>query len=41
MAQGKILIVDDEEEVREVLALHLKKAGFDTIEAKDGSEQFI
>lgn len=38
MAQGKILIIDDEEEVREVLALHLKKGGFETIEAKDGAE---
>ena len=38
MAQGKILIIDDEEEVREVLALHLKKGGFETVEAKDGAE---
>jgi two-component system, chemotaxis family, chemotaxis protein CheY len=38
MAQGKVLIIDDEEEVREVLALHLKKGGFEAIEAKDGAE---
>ncbi len=38
MAQGKVLIIDDEEEVREVLALHLKKGGFEAVEAKDGAE---
>jgi two-component system, chemotaxis family, chemotaxis protein CheY len=38
MAQGKVLIVDDEEEVREVLMLHLKKGGFEAVEAKDGAE---
>lgn len=38
MAQGNILIIDDEEEVGEVLTLHLKKGGFETVEAKDGAE---
>jgi two-component system chemotaxis response regulator CheY len=38
MAQGKILIIDDEDEVREVLKLHLNQGGFEVIEARDGAE---
>ncbi len=38
MAQGKILIVDDEDDVREVIKLHLEQGGFHPIEARDGEE---
>lgn len=38
MAKGKILIIDDEEDVREVVRLHLEKGGFNVIEATDGQE---
>ncbi len=38
MAKGKILIIDDEEDVREVVRLHLEKGGFNVIEAMDGQE---
>lgn len=36
MAKGKILIVDDEENVRDVIKLHLEQAGYNTIEAENG-----
>ena len=39
MDKGKILIVDDEEDVREVIKLHLEKEGYDNLlEAKNGEE---
>ncbi len=38
MAKGKILVIDDEEDVREVVRLHLEKGGFNVIEATDGME---
>ncbi len=39
MAKGKILIVDDEEDVREVIKLHLEQEGYDNLlEAKNGEE---
>lgn len=39
MAKGKILIVDDEEDVREVMKLHLEQEGYDTLlEAENGEE---
>lgn len=39
MAKGKILIVDDEEDVREVVKLHLEQEGYDTLlEAENGEE---
>ena len=39
MAKGKILIVDDEEDVREVIKLHLEHEGYDNLlEAKNGEE---
>ncbi len=34
----KVLIVDDEESVRELIELYLKKEGFKAIHAKDGKE---
>ena len=36
--QGKILIIDDEVEVREVLRIHLESAKYNVIEASDGKE---
>ena len=36
--KGKILIIDDESEVREVLRLHLESANYNVIEATDGEE---
>ena len=36
--KGKILIIDDESEVREVLRLHLESAKYNVIEASDGEE---
>lgn len=39
MAKGKILIVDDEEDVREVIKLHLEQEGYDNLlEAENGEE---
>jgi two-component system chemotaxis response regulator CheY len=36
--KGKILIIDDEEDVREVLRIHLESANYNVIEAKNGEE---
>ncbi len=38
MAEGRVLIVDDEEDVRKTVRLILTKANFDVIEAADGEE---
>jgi len=38
MTTGKILVIDDEEDVREVLRLHLESAGYNVLEAEDGEE---
>ena len=35
MAASKILIVEDETPIREMIAFHLARAGYDTIEAED------
>lgn len=35
---ARVLVVDDEEEVRKVLRLHLTKEGFNVIEAVDGEK---
>ena len=35
---GRILIVDDEESIRKALRLTLTKAGYDVVEADDGSK---
>ena len=39
--QGKILVIDDELEVREVLRIHLESAKYNVIEASDGEEGII
>ncbi|MBT3921895.1 MAG: response regulator [Nitrospina sp.] len=36
--KGKILLIDDESEVREVLRIHLESANYNVIEAVDGEE---
>ena len=36
MSRGRILVVDDEEDVRKSVRLILTKAGYDVIEADDG-----
>jgi two-component system chemotaxis response regulator CheY len=36
MPQGRILVVDDEENIRKTVRLALTKAGFDVVEAADG-----
>ena len=38
MAAKKILIVEDEQAIREMIAFHLSRAGYDTFEARDCSE---
>ena len=38
MAKGKIMVVDDEEDVRETLRLQLEAANYNVIEAGDGEE---
>ena len=35
MAANKVLIVEDEQPIREMIAFHLSRAGFDTLEAAD------
>jgi len=36
--EERILVVDDEESIRRIIALHLKKGGYETIMASDGEE---
>ena len=36
--RGRILIIDDEEEVRDILKMHLESAGYKVIEANDGED---
>ena len=38
MVHGKILIIDDEQDIRDILKLHLEQAGFFTLTAQDGEE---
>ena len=38
MGVGKVLVIDDEPDVRHVVRLTLTKAGFDVIEAEDGAQ---
>jgi two-component system chemotaxis response regulator CheY len=38
MVHGKILVVDDEQDIREVIRLHLEKEGFQILEAGNGEE---
>jgi two-component system chemotaxis response regulator CheY len=36
MADGRVLVVDDEPDVRRTIRIALTKAGFDVVEAEDG-----
>lgn len=36
MPKGKILVVDDEQDVRDVIKLHLEQAGYHILEAENG-----
>jgi len=38
MAKGKVLLIDDEVDVREVLKLHLSEENYQIIEAENGEE---
>jgi len=38
MPKGKILVVDDEEDVRDVIRLHLEGAGYNILEAENGED---
>jgi two-component system chemotaxis response regulator CheY len=38
MPEGRILVIDDEENVRKTIRLTLTKAGFDVVEAEDGEK---
>ncbi len=38
MATGKIIIIEDEEENREILAIHLRRAGYQVIETMNGRQ---
>jgi two-component system chemotaxis response regulator CheY len=38
MPKGWVLVIDDEEDVREVLRLHLESAGYNVLEAEDGED---
>ena len=38
MPKGRVLVIDDEEDVREVLKLHLEGAGYNVLEAEDGED---
>jgi len=38
MPTHRILIVEDEQPIREMIAFHLARAGYETLEARDGSE---
>jgi CheY-like chemotaxis protein len=38
ISQRKILVVDDNAEIRKLLVLHLKASGYDTVEAATGLE---
>jgi two-component system chemotaxis response regulator CheY len=38
MPKGKILIIDDESDVRDVLKFHLSKSNYQIIEAENGQE---
>lgn len=38
MGLGRVLVVDDEENIRKVLRMTLTKAGYDVVEAEDGEK---
>jgi two-component system, chemotaxis family, chemotaxis protein CheY len=36
--KGRVLVVDDEESIRKIVAMTLTKAGYDVVEAEDGEK---
>lgn len=38
---GDVLIVDDDDETREMVSRHLRRAGYSTVEARDGEEALL
>ena len=36
--RDRILVVEDEKDVRDMIRIHLKAAGFDVVEAHNGAE---
>ncbi|MCK4259955.1 MAG: response regulator transcription factor [Halanaerobiales bacterium] len=38
MSKGRVLVVDDEDNIRELIVFNLKQQGFETVEAIDGIE---
>ena len=41
MGLGRVLVVDDEADIRKVLRLTLIKAGYDVVEAEDGEKGVV
>jgi two-component system chemotaxis response regulator CheY len=41
MGLGRILVVDDEDQVRKVVRMTLTKAGYDVVEAEDGEKGIV
>lgn len=40
-SDGDILVVDDDESTREMVSRHLRRAGYSTVEARDGEEALL
>ena len=38
MPKGRVLVIEDEEDVREVMTLHLQSAGYNVVEAENGED---
>jgi len=38
---GDVLIVDDDDQIRDVVSRHLRRAGYSTVEARDGEEALL
>jgi DNA-binding response OmpR family regulator len=39
--RDRILVVEDEKDVRDMIRIHLKAAGFDVVEAHNGAEGLV
>lgn len=40
-SEGDVLVVDDDEATRELVSRHLRRAGYSTVEARDGEEALL
>lgn len=38
MSQGKIMVVDDEADIRNIIKMHLEEKGYNFLEAEDGEQ---